>query len=240
VSERDLAIDLFAFAGTVVAASVFRWQARDVIWGLWISSLTVGYATIVLTIVRGVRAVQTAYRVLAIVGGLGMLAFFTFHFGMFHFVHGVFLNGFFPLMDNDGGFPNLAAMATRSLVLFWPLVLATLLSRLPDIMPGASVEGRVRRGDRPLTSSAVGEPKPAGSPGRDSIVGPGADTPAGLPALGKDSFAAAYANVVRMHILIFAFAGLHLAGLSRLAIIPVLAAYFFPWKAVARRIRGRR
>jgi hypothetical protein len=35
-----------------------------------------------------------------------------------------------------------------------------------------------------------------------------------------------------MHLLIFVFAGLHMTGLSRLAIIPVLAAYFFPWKAV--------
>ena len=41
-----------------------------------------------------------------------------------------------------------------------------------------------------------------------------------------------------MHLLIFVFAGLHMADLSRLAIIPVLAAYFFPWKAMALRLRG--
>ncbi len=40
-----------------------------------------------------------------------------------------------------------------------------------------------------------------------------------------------------MHLLIFVFAGLHVAGLSRLAIYPVLAAYFFPWKAVLGRKR---
>ena len=32
--RRDLALDLFAFAGTVACATLFRWEARDVIWGL--------------------------------------------------------------------------------------------------------------------------------------------------------------------------------------------------------------
>ena len=30
------------------------------------------------------------------IGQMGLLAFFTVHFGMFHFVHSVFLNLFFP------------------------------------------------------------------------------------------------------------------------------------------------
>ncbi|MCK4512311.1 hypothetical protein KAW64_11260, partial [bacterium] len=81
---------------------------------------------------------------------------------------------------------------------FWPLIVASFLSRLSDIFPGS--------------------PAPS----------------------GKDSFAAPYANVIRMHLLIFVFAGLHMADLSRLAILPVLAAYFFPWKAVFRRSRQGR
>ena len=193
--RRDLALDLFAFAGTVACAMLFRWEARDVIWGLWISSLTVGYATIVSTIVRGVRHVLGGYRALAIVGALGALAFFTVHFGMFHFVHAVFLNGFFPLIDEGDGFPNLLALVARSIASFWLLIIASFLSRLSDIFP---------------TSPA---------------------------AMGKESFAAPYANVVRMHLLIFVFAGLHMADLSRLAIIPVLAAYFFPWKAAREYFR---
>ncbi|MFH1690698.1 MAG: DUF6498-containing protein [Candidatus Eisenbacteria bacterium] len=193
---RDLALDLFAFAGTVACAAVFRWEARDVIWGLWISSLTVGYATIVSSIVRGVRHVLVGYKVLAVVGGLGALAFFTVHFGMFHFVHAVFLNGFFPLVDDGDKFPRFLGMVARPAASFWPLIVASFLSRLSDIFPGS--------------------PAPS----------------------GKDSFAAPYGNVVRMHLLIFVFAGLHMANLSRLAIIPVLAAYFFPWKAVRRHLRG--
>ena len=194
VRRRDLALDLFAFAGTVVWATIFRWEARDVIWGLWISSLIVGYATIVSTVFRGVRVVADGFRALAVVGGLGTLAFFTFHFGMFHFVHGVLLNGFFPLVDSGKPTPSIFAMASKSLASFWPLVVASFISRLADVFP----------------------PEPV--------------------ALSKDSFAAPYANVVRMHLLIFVFAGLHMAHLTNLAIIPVLAAYFFPWKALRERL----
>ena len=193
VGGRDLALDLFAFAGTVACATIFRWEARDVIWGLWISSLTVGYATIVSNVVRGVRGVLGNHRAVALVGGIGTLAFFTVHFGMFHFVHAVFLNGFFPLVESSDGFPHFLSMVAKSAAAFWPLIVASFLSRLPDIFPGS--------------------PAPS----------------------GKDSFAAPYGNVVRMHLLIFVFAGLHMTGLSRLAILPVLAAYFFPWKAVLGR-----
>ena len=129
--KRDLAIDLFAFSGTVAVATIFRWQASDVIWGLWISSLTVGYATIVSSVVRGVRAVESGYRAMATIGGLGSLAFFSVHCGMFHFVHAVFLNGFFPLVESGGKFPSLAGMVAGSLGRFWPLVVASFLSRLP-------------------------------------------------------------------------------------------------------------
>ena len=134
---RDLALDLFAFAGTVACATIFRWEARDVIWGLWISSLTVGYATIVSTIVRGVRQVLGGYRVLAIIGALGALAFFSVHFGMFHFVHAVFLNGFFPLVEGSDQFPDFLGMVVRSTALFWPLIVASLLSRLSDVFPSS-------------------------------------------------------------------------------------------------------
>jgi hypothetical protein len=157
VGSRDLALDLFAFAGTVACAIIFRWEARDVIWGLWISSLTVG---------------------------------------MFHLVHAVFLNGFFPLVESSDGFPHFLGMVGKSAAAFWPLIVASFLSRLSDIFPASP-----------------------SSP-------------------GKDSFAAPYGNVVRMHLLIFVFAGLHAAGLSRFAILPALAAYFFPWKAVLGRTRG--
>ena len=46
-NKRDLLPELVAFVVTFISAIVFRWDARDIIWGLWISSLCVGYAFIV-------------------------------------------------------------------------------------------------------------------------------------------------------------------------------------------------
>jgi hypothetical protein len=70
---------------------------------------------------------------------LFMLGFFTVHFGGFHFVHSIFLNGFFPIHPDSpfgknmeetfGLFPLLIREAfTR----YWPFVLAGGLARVPD------------------------------------------------------------------------------------------------------------
>jgi hypothetical protein len=193
VSRRSWLLDLAAFTGTVVLAVTMRWEARDLVWALWTSSLIVGYATIVTAIVRGARELWESIHVLAVLGGLGLLAFFTFHFGMFHFVHSVFLNMFFPLHGDPQGFPNFARTVGVALASYWPVVIASLISRYDDL----------------------GTAEAAGS--------------------AKDGLSSPYKNVVRMHILIFVFAGLHAAGLSRYAIYPVLAAYFFPWGALRRR-----
>ena len=185
-------VDALAFAATLVFASVFRWEARELVWGLWASSLTIGYAHIVTGITVGVVHTEAGHRIVSAVGGLLMLAFFTVHFGMFHFVHSVFLSLFFPLLEqgegsiHDGPF-SLFAVLGAALRLSWPLVLMTVISRVRSF-PFAGVD---------LSS--------------------------------KNAFMAPYASVVKMHILIFVFAGLHAAGLSRLAIYPVLAFYFFPW-----------
>ena len=49
-----------------------------------------------------------------------------------------------------------------------------------------------------------------------------------------------YGNVIKMHLLIFVFAGLHMLGLTRYAVYPVLIAYFFPWREFAAALRGER
>lgn len=187
----DLIRDLVAFTGVVVWAALEGWEARDVVWGLWISSLTVGYSIIVISIVRGARrGTSGTFPWLAVAGGIAMLAFFTVHFGGFHFVHGVFLNGFFPIVGSDAGFPNLFVLVGAALTAFWPLVAGSMLSRFGDLR---------RASDAERLDGGVG---------------------------------AAYGGVVRMHLLIFVFAGLHMARLSGLAVYATLAAYFFPWGSV--------
>ena len=193
--RAELARDLIAFGGTVVAVMFFDWKAKDVIWGLWVCSLTFGYTTIVVTIFApAVRAGGGAAVVLAL-GGLFLLAFFTVHFGMFHFVHGIFLNGFFPLIDEGKGFPNGFALLGAALVAYWPMVVATFLSRYTDL---------------PFKGESLMNKK-----GQNGAA-----------------FMKPYANVIRMHLLIFVFAGLHAANLSDLAIYPVLLFYFFPWSVI--------
>ncbi len=184
---------VIALAGTVLG----RWQAKDLIWGLWISSLCVGYAWIVTAVVASMLRprLTPGLRAAAVVGGLFLLAFFTVHFGGFHLGHSVFLNVFFPLDPLAGRdpFTNAPRVILLTLNLYWPVVLASFVSRLPDF------------------------------PWR------------GVDMKEKNAMMAPYANVVRMHLLIFVFAGLAAAKLSDLAVYPVLLFYFVPWGLLFRK-----
>ncbi len=195
--ERSLLLDVVAFSVAIVSASVFRWEACDIIWALWVSSLCVGFTTIIVTIASKAKDPSSGPLALRILGGLGILAFFVFHFGMFHFVHSMFLAAFFPL-TNDDAFSNIFSTGFVALRLYWPFVLMSLLPKLP---------GLARQWSGSVKADAA--------------------------------FAQPYANVVKMHILIFVFAGLHAAGLSRYAVYPVLAFYFFPWRRFMKAYRGR-
>jgi hypothetical protein len=212
--------DALALGGCLAMAWWFGWQVRDLVWSLWLSSLLVGYAMIVWRIFGPVLALRREAAAgggsagapaagvgLFFVGGLLLLAFFTVHFGMFHFVHSVFLNLFFPVFDaHPRGF------ATPSLYLhvlgaYWPFVLV------------AAVAER----------AAFLRPSPL-------LVGPGAKT-AGGPAARKpgDAFMEPYKNVMRMHLLIFFFAFAHFARLENYFVYAVVyAVYFFPWRLVKR------
>jgi hypothetical protein len=79
----------------------YQWRTTDLVWSLWLSSLVVGYASIV----------QTTWRTSSGLAVVGTLAFFTFHFGMFHFVHSCFLNFFFPVVGSREEFPTVATYA---------------------------------------------------------------------------------------------------------------------------------
>ncbi len=188
-------LDAIAFSTAIVLAGALRWEATDLIWGLWASSFVVGYATIVSTIAVGVRDSKLPIA-LALPGGLGLLAFFTFHFGIFHMVHGAFLAGFFPPAGVENMKPGPFNVLPVVMRLFWPFVLVSLLSKFSHIVPR---KAKLAMGDHLM--------KP-------------------------------YGNVIKMHLLIFVFAGLHMAGLSRYAVYPVLIAYFFPWREFSAALRG--
>ena len=194
--------DLVAFVGTVIAALTFGWQAADLIWGLWICSLTFGFLTIFVATFMGVVRANGGSFVLKIFGGLFFLAFFTIHFGGFHYGHAVFLQMFMPMPAGPPGprglFGDPFALTARAFADYYPMVLATVVSRWSDL---------------PFKA----------------FCGAGDVAKARGKALMKP-----YANVVRMHLLIFVFMGLTALELSDLAIYPVLAFYFFPWSVLVR------
>ena len=132
------------------------------------------------------------------------LGFFTVHFGGFHFVHSLFLNSFFPLVEGTpfgesigGTFAFGLGILREAVVRFWPFIVLSGWSR-------------------------IGEMKKALQPGR----GPNMFLP--------------YASVVKMHLLIFVFAGLNAAGLEYWALYPVLLLYFFPAGSVLKALFGRK
>jgi len=216
-------IDLAAFAGGLGLAWFAKWQARDLIWSLWLSSLVVGYAAIVWTLLGGLRAFagnavrdRTAGGTLpklaagGLIGGgfLFGLGFFTVHFGGFHFVHSVFLQIFFPLQTEAGverTLPDwgLYAEVVRNYWMFLPL--AFLAER--------EAFGRKERhetSDTAVTAEAIARRK---------------------SETMKSPLMAPYRNVVRLHLLIFFFAGAIWLKLDHFAIYAVVyAVYFFPWR----------
>lgn len=202
--------DALALAGGLGLAWWLQWQARDLVWSLWLSSLVVGYAMIVWMIFSPLLVVErnaalegasglarTTLGGAYLVGALFLLAFFTFHFGMFHFVHSIFLNAFFPVLATPGrGFAS-AALYLHVARDYWPFVLVAAVAergafRLPAV--GASLASLKNTGN---------------------------------------GFMEPYKNVVRLHLLIFFFAFTHFAHLDNFIVYAIVyAVYFFPWRLV--------
>lgn len=224
--------DALAFAAGLGLAWFNQWQVTDLVWSLWLSSLVIGYAMIVWSIFG--RALCSAGKAwtnrgqlagvspgplaaggaLLVVGGLFLLAFFTVHFGGFHYVHSVFLNLFFPVQP----------AAAKS-------------------FPGLSLYGEVfRRYWYFLPAAAIAERRafrlvPAGPAVPDTSV-KAADIAArkARNGFGDGGMMAPYKNVVRMHLLIFFFAFAHFAQLENFWVYAtVYAVYFFPWRLVGKR-----
>lgn len=266
MSKTNIVIDLAMFVVTVAFAAWQGWGAKDLIWGLWIASLTLGYSFILASalsmFVRDKipktdtdekaklpkksleNAPPLAFNLIIVlftsfVAGLGnsltwlvifvsviflavslllkddnagmlqrivwrfvtyapmaafLIGFFSIHFGGFHFVHGLFLNNFFPLVPEppfgkdmvDTAF-NMGDVALTAMAAYWPFVVFSAVSRADDYLKAFRASG-----------------------------GPNMMMP--------------YANVIRMHLMIFVFAGLHIAGLQNYAVYPILVFYFFPIK----------
>jgi hypothetical protein len=129
--------DLVAFLSVLGLAWWTQARATDLVWSLWLSSLVVGYVIIVWAIMRlpirflaGAAAEPRLFLdglahngvagnallvVIALVGMGFALAFFTVHFGGFHYVHAGFLQYFFPI---GGKWDGSTTLWTHDLTLY--------------------------------------------------------------------------------------------------------------------------
>lgn len=217
-------LDGLAFALGLGMAWWFHWNTTDLVWSLWLSSLCIGYAIIVVNIFRPAAQMMTAStkapaaaavigESFVFAGALFTLAFFTVHFGMFHFVHSFFLNYFFPVVEQrlrggmiTGMFPVYAEVFRR----YWPFLAVTAIAERaafraqPKVPPdnGAVTPEAIARRKALAANSGIAEP---------------------------------YKNVVRMHLLIFFFVFAHFAHLENFAVYAIVYfVYFFPWRLLRR------
>ena len=216
--------DAVAFAIGLAVAWWTRWSAGDLIWSLWLSSLVVGYATILWMILqpaaefgrlawrdralfRGNARALAGFVALLLIGVAFFLGFFTIHFGGFHYIHSQILISFFPI-ETGHGRATVANMATYVEIArrYWPF------------LPSAFIAHRAAFMRKPFSL----EPHSASE-----------------LALNNKKFGALfsepYRNVMRLHMLIFFFFFAHFAGLENFAVYAVIyAVYFFPWRLVRR------
>lgn len=225
--------DALAFAAGLAVAWWAGWATPDLVWSLWLSSLVVGYAMIVWSIfgpavilgreAAGMDSIKVNGKALILggsallIGGLFLLAFFTVHFGMFHFVHSVFLKAFLPIEGYDArsmpGFGYYLEVFRR----YWFfLPMAFLAERQAFRLPSPAEPGRL---DTAVTAEAIAARKARNAKN----------------AFGPGNMMAPYKNVVRMHLLIFFFAFAHFAKLESFLVYAVVyAAYFFPWRLLKK------
>jgi hypothetical protein len=225
--------DALAFAIGLAVARWAGWNAGDLVWSLWLSSLVVGYSVIVWTIgqpafelgraalragkVEGMPAPTWPVWAILFVGTLLVLGFFSVHFGGFHYIHSQLLASFFPIDIGSTRHLDWAGTSIYGEVVrrYWPFLPAALLAERATFMrKPLSLEG-----DASLTA----------------VVSPVAGKSAGKSDKGRELFAAPYRNVARIHMLIFFFFFAHFAKLDNFAVYAVVyAVYFFPWRLLRR------
>jgi len=95
VALAILAVDLFP----IYAVLAFGWGAAPLVFLYWLENLVIG----AVTLARMIAASMQEHPV-GIVAVLFVGPFFVFHYGMFCFVHGVFVNTFAAM--SSGGVPD--------------------------------------------------------------------------------------------------------------------------------------
>ena len=229
--------DLLAFAVGLAVVWVRGWSTADLIWSLWLSSLVVGYALIVWAVAQPALELlglgwrhraeveaspawrdpmqRTLFLGIALVGAALYLAFFTTHFGGFHYIQSQFLLSSYPLgfEYHEMNRTTLAEVVRR----YWPALPSAFLARR------YAFSRRMFGGTRRLDDRAAAPTLESTAPRN------------WWDQMAESRVSGPYLQVMRMHVVIIAFSALHAARRESFAVFAaVYALYFFPWRLLRR------
>jgi hypothetical protein len=230
--------DLLAFLVGLAVVWVRGWSTTDLIWSLWLSSLVVGYALIVWAVLQPALELlglgwrhraeveaspawrnpiqRSLFLGIALIGAAMYLAFFTFHFGGFHFIQSQFLLDAYPLgfAHHEMNRATLGEVVRR----YWPALPSAFLARRYAFT--RRLFGGMRRLDE---HASVSERGAMGTRSR-------------WDEMAESRVSGPYLQVMRMHVVIIAFGAVHAARRESFAVFAVIyALYFFPWRLLRRR-----
>ncbi len=223
--------DVLAFLVGIGLAWAFRWETTDLLWSLWLSSLLTGYLTLLGTLApfvfigflalidpQGTGSQKVKYVFFVLAALFLFVAFFSFHFSLFHAGHASFLALLFPLeidIEVPFSFWPLAILrfAWELVPLYSYFVIAVVLSQRDRLilMPLQNVRA-IWRAYREHDRESEQELDVKGIVNDDH-------------ALSRP-----YRNIVRMQLLIFFLALIHFLKLDSFIVFAIVyAVYFFPW-----------
>lgn len=128
-----IGIGVVSFAASLALAWHEGWRTTDLVWGLWLSSLVVGYVTLLAGMI-GLGWRHGRERAGVILPWLGA-GFFSLHFFGLHWLIASVLPMAFPLEAARGGVWRLSFWTTVGAA-YWPVVALTFVAR-GDVVLGA-------------------------------------------------------------------------------------------------------
>lgn len=256
--------DFLGFGTAIFLAWWLDWKTADLVWSLWLSSLLLGYLTILFTIVRlfcwaqwmagkaedGTLSLEEFQKIAALHpqrpvqgsahsvsgAGAGTVAFSPRGFRWFALGIALFFLGFFSLH-----FCGFHAGHAGFLSSFFPLDAVKPADFLGNFMWPPGLLTVAMRELLPiygwfLLAALLSE---RGRIFRGRFPTPGTtheEAMTHLKSVKGDIFFEPYKNVIRMHLLIFFFFGAHLLGFDHFVVfVVVYSLYFFPWKKLFQR-----
>ena len=128
-----------------------RWEAGDLMWGIWASSITYGWVYGFMLIVKNPEEVDAGDGTQK--GRLvGVLAFFMGFVGVFHYGQGIFLNTVFPIAPLKGW--DLFLYPLTAFSRYWGIIAATFYSRWPELLKAGRPSDDAHRILKPVRNIA--------------------------------------------------------------------------------------